>query len=230
MASIALSRNKNDVTETTAQIKTTLSGFSLPSNTNTTKYTLDKQYYTVSSVPSGIIWNVSNNTINISGLDEGKDYNITISYKIEYTIDYYEWQTSEDGKGGSYVWVDSDAKTRSASNTIDIYTHPGSFSMGATSDSNSSNNIITNILTKEKIDEWIQHYQKAYHWHNQNNTNYSVDLNITRDETIKATWFNKCMIAMNVFDNKNYKTDYKGGINGDLITAAAINQMNFSGI
>jgi hypothetical protein len=36
------------------------------------------------------------------------------------------------------------------------------------------------------------------------------------------------MVAMNKL-GKNYKTDYKGGPNGDLITATIINQMNFVG-
>ena len=101
MASIALNWDKNDVNETTAQIKTTLSGFSLPSNTATTKYTLDKQYYTVSSIPSSINWSVSGNIINISRLNKGENYDITISYTIEYTIDYYRWESSEDG---FYKW------------------------------------------------------------------------------------------------------------------------------
>jgi hypothetical protein len=61
--------------------------------------------------------------------------------------------------------VDSDTKTRSASDTVDIYTHPGSFFMDATKVSTSSNNIIANVLTKAKIDDWIEHYKKAYCWY-----------------------------------------------------------------
>ena len=48
--------------------------------------------------------------------------------------------------------------------------------MGATTDSNSSNNIIANVLTTEKINQWIDHFQKAYHWYNQSNNNYNTSL------------------------------------------------------
>lgn len=120
--------------------------------------------------------------------------------------------------------------------TIDIYTHPGSFSMNATSNSNSSNDIIANVLTADRInDEWIPYFKKVYHWYNQNDNNYRYinDLYVEENEPIKAKWFNNCMKAMNSV-GKNFPTNYKGPSEGDevgdLITADAVNQMNFSGI
>jgi hypothetical protein len=156
---------------------------------------------------------------------------VEIDCRIIYRVDYYKFVTTGTGETATTTreWVESKTETSSAqSNSVDIYFHPGVFDMGATSDSKSSNNIIANVLTKSKIDSWIAHFQKAYHWKNQSNTNYDVDLSVTANTPVTATWFNKCMVAMNEF-GKNYKTNYKGGSNGDIITATLINQMNFSG-
>lgn len=236
MASIKIDRSRATVNETTATITITPSGFSLPGGPNdrpTAYSNMQYQYKTKNNTN----WQDSN-VITINKIGNNCEQQIEVQCRISYIKSNYTWiPPVKDPETGvtitSGYWKLQSTSTEysdSIDEIIPIYFHPGTFSMNATSDSNSSNNIIANVLTKQKIDEWIGHYQKAYHWYNQNNTNYSIDLSIAKDETIKATWFNKCMTAMNVFDNKNYKTDYKGGVNGDLITAVAINQMNFSGI
>ena len=54
-----------------------------------------------------------------------------------------------------------------------VYTHPGPFNIGASAVSSSSNNIIANVLTADKINnEWIPHFQKAYHWKKQHQSGY----------------------------------------------------------
>ena len=230
MASIALSRNKNDVNETTAQIKTTLSGFSLPSNTATTKYTLDKQYYTVSSIPSGINWSVSGNIINISRLNKGKNYNITISYKIEYTIDYYEWKTSEDGTSGSYIWVGSDTETRSASNTADIYTHPGAWHW---EDYISKNDIIEEKLTHTLVNQWVDHLAAWKSWDTQAyqysayddyyNPNNGTGYRVNSKDIIYLQWFNNCARAHPRASTISHNN------NEDIISVSRLSTLDFNG-
>ena len=106
--------------------------------------------------------------------------------------------------------------------------------MEASSSSNSSNNIIANVLTTDKINRWINHFQKAYHWYNQNGDNYSTSLlQIPNDKIISANWFNACMDAMRAVGHTEAQTiKVRGAIDnppGDLITADLINQMNFFG-
>lgn len=225
---MGLSRNRDDIKETSGTIHYS-TNFNIDWPTGSYNHTTS-----YSGTICGIQVYDIDGSVTVFNLDKGIPYsysNNTIT--CHYSYNYKVTITGTDAQGkptSTEVEKSGSGQIKNDLGSITIYTHPGSFSMDATSDSNSSNSIIANVLTKEKIDKWIQHYQKAYHWYNQNNINYSIDLSITKDESIKATWFNKCMTAMNVFDNKNYKTDYRGGANGDLITAAAINQMNFSGI
>jgi hypothetical protein len=100
--------------------------------------------------------------------------------------------------------------------------------MGATSNSNSKYNIIKNVLTVDNIDNWITHYQKAYHWLNQSDANYNIDLSVELDEPVSAIWFNKCLTAMNKFPSHNFDM-VSGGPNGTIISADIINQLNFAG-
>ena len=235
MASIIINRSRTTVNETTAIITITPSGFSLPGGPNdrpTAYSNMQYQYKT-----NNTNWQNSNK-ITISKIGSNCEQYVEVQCRISYTISNYTWiPPVKDPETGititSGYWQLQSTSTGYSNPPIEekipIYFHPGSFSMEATSDIDSSNNIIANVLTKEKIDRWIEHFQKAYHWHNQNNNNYNIDLSVIENKPIEAAWFNKCMIAMNTFDNKNYKTDYQGGPNGDLITAAAINQMNFSG-
>ena len=230
MASIALSRNKNDVNETTAQIKTTLSGFSLPSNTATTKYTLNKQYYSVSSIPSNINWNVSGNTINISGLNKGENYDITISYTIEYTIDYYRWESSEDGIGGSYIWVNKESKTRSASDIIDIYTHPGAWHW---LDYISKNDIIEKKLTHTLVNQWVDHLAAWKSWDTQKDQNSAYDdyynpnngtgYRVNSEDIIYLQWFNNCARAHPRASTISHNN------NEDIISVDRFSTLDFNG-
>lgn len=151
-------------------------------------------------------------TASFSNLKEGNSYNI--SGYCEVTIQSQD----ENGK-----W--SEEKKNVEIKSFSIYTHPGKFEMGATKDSNSPDNIIANILTTDKINRWINHFQKAYHWYYQDDDNYDTSLlQIPNDKIVSANWFNACMDAMNIF-GKGYSHIKKG----DLITASLINQMNFTG-
>ena len=97
--------------------------------------------------------------------------------------------------------------------------------MEASSVSTSTKNIIANVLTQEKITNWITHFQKAYHWYNQNNNNYDKtdSLQIPNNKIVSASWFNACMDAMRAVGHSEASTKKVSGANinppGDLITA-----------
>ena len=136
----------------------------------------------------------------------------------------------------TYTVTDSDGKettkteTKTVSSSITVYTHPGVFEMGASSDSISQNNIIKNVLTVNNINNWINHYQKAYHWLKQSGSDYSVDLSVKSNDPITAEWFNKCLTAMNLFYSEYDQLPFvQGGPSGTIISANIINQLNFNG-
>ena len=164
MATISLSHDKDDVKSTTAQITTKLSNFSLPNDTNTVKYNITNEGYDVTYSPdAGVTWTENQSNIKLKGLKEGVGYKVTITYTVNYTITYYMYNPPKEGETeGSYSQIGSTSDSLSDSDTTYVYTHPGKFEMKATKSSDSSNNIIKNVLTKEKIDDWISHYQKAY--------------------------------------------------------------------
>ena len=170
----------------------------------------------------------SSGTVTVRSLNRGQANTITGRITCFYKYDTTSTTTNADGSTTTTTTTHSDFATSSVG-SITVYTHPGAFSMGASSDSGSSNNIIANVLTKSKIDSWISHFQKVYHWKKQSSTNYNVNLSVSVNASITAEWFNKCMVAMNAI-GKNYRTNYQGGPEGDIITANIINQLNFSGI
>lgn len=149
-----------------------------------------------------------------------------ISGSITCTYKYDVITTNADGSTSKTTHTGSQTVSLG---TLTVYTHPNTFTMGASTDSNSPNSIICNVLSKAKIDAWITCFQKAYHWKTQQGTNYGVDLTVKQEEPVTAQWFNKCMVAMNLLGKGSYKTDYQGGPQGDLITATAINQLNIYG-
>lgn len=169
-------------------------------------------------------------SVTITGLKSGTHYQFDgeITYK-------YKWVSGKDENGNAIYSNDSKKYTDS----IDIYTHPGKFEMGATINTSSNKNIIANVLDSEIINnEWIPHFQAAYCWYKQNDINYSP-ANITYDyssnsnnggmkvkqnDPISAEWFNNCMEGMEEFGKT---VDYVS--KNELITADLINQMNFSG-
>lgn len=134
-----------------------------------------------------------------------------------------------------YQEIDSEGNlqnpTISASGTlkIDVYTHPGAFYFNASSDKNSDNNIIANVLTVDKINRWAEHFNKAYHWYYQSGNNYSdlKSLKVFSGDLITAKWYNNCAIAMGEI-GRSYTT-VTGGNNGTVISAQLINDLNFYG-
>lgn len=111
-----------------------------------------------------------------------------------------------------------------------IYTHPGPFHFNA-----SKNNIITNVLTKEKITDWLNHYKKGFHWFYQStdNDNYLANLTTTVNNSLNkgivtAEWYNACARAMGEI-GKNYYT-VEGGADGTVIYAWYINALDFDGM
>ena len=184
----------------------------------------DKSY---SGSIGGTSVNSSSGTVTVYSLSVGQANTITGSITCYYKYDTTSTVTNANGSTTTITTTHSTSTTSSVGSII-VYTHPGAFSMNASSDTNSSNNIIINVLTKSKIDSWIAHFQKAYHWKKQSANDYNIDLGVKINEPISAEWFNKCMVAMNKL-GKDYKTDYKGGPNGDIITASIINQLNFTG-
>lgn len=186
----------------------------------------------------------SQGTHTFTGLNQGASNVLEATVKVSYSIKTgsRSWITSGyyEGEGEDKVWVDtshwsdwsysySTGSFNSVSDSETVYTHPGAFEMGATSNSNSNYNIIKNVLTKNNIDKWIAHYQKAYHWLNQSSANYSADvLSVKVGDAVSATWFNKCLTAMKEFPNHDFDL-VSGGPNGTIISADIINQLNFAG-
>ena len=206
----SLSTNRNSVSENQATIKYSVS-----------TYTGDSVSYSWdfgSSSQNGSV------TINIYPNFEGYDdfsakCTIKVGTKTETTTGEGENQKTEISWSYEYYYE---------SDSIRVYAHPGSFSMGASSSSSSSNNIIANVLTTEKINKWINHVQKAYHWYNQSGTNYNTTpLQIPSNKIVSHTWFNACMDAMRAVGHSDASAVKVNS--GDLITADLINQMDFSG-
>lgn len=159
-------------------------------------------------------------SVTIANLERGSSYSytnnyITCNYSYNYKYIAEETKYGVDENGNSTSWTEKVEKegtgTGSVKNDLEnitIYTHPGPFSMGAVQynpDKNQTgdNTIISKILAKENIDKWIAHYNKVYHWWNQSNSNYPIDLSVVSNSPITAIWFNKCIDAMNVF-GRNY--------------------------
>ena len=153
--------------------------------------------------------------IKVESLKKGAENKIQGYVQLSYD---YNVQSFDGIITVKTVKVNSDVAT------LPVYTHPGAFSIGAV-----PGETIANILTESKINDWIIHFQRAYRWKLQNDVNYPINLSVSQGELITANWFNRCMTAMNEFD-RNYRTNYRGGPEGDIITAATINQLNFFGI
>lgn len=132
------------------------------------------------------------------------------------------------------IQSDESTTTYTEQGNIKIFLHPGSFSMGAEQYNPDENQIgdktiISNILTKEKIDKWAERYNKVYRWWNQNENDYD-NLNllkVNKGEPVTAEWYNNCIAALNEVREKQY---YLPTVNkDDLITAEIINRLSFKG-
>ena len=168
-------------------------------------------------------------SFSIDDLKKGKSYKIYAEVVIVVSTKHEEIITNEDGSQTTKeYWTDKEIYE---DDHITIYTHPGSFEIGAEKDK-----LIKDVLNEDNIDNWITHFQKVYHWFEQDNEDYEKtdSLKIPEDKIISAKWFNACMDAMRTVGHDEEDAKYvKGAINdppGDLITAEAINRMNFSGI
>ena len=180
-------------------------------------------------------------SVTIRNLALGNSYsysgNIYCTYYYDYWVEEEKITTDSEGNSTSTTeWVKytTTATVSSGTASITIYTHPGILSTGATSIpdyTNNDKNIIANVLSENWINNtWIPHFEKAYKWWYQDDVTYSNinDLRVIQNNPITAIWFNNCMKAMNVF-GKNYRENYEGGPQGDIIYASTINQLNFSG-
>lgn len=205
--------SRRNVGETNAKISY-IADFNI-SGVTFTRYVLTIQLLNGTIVYSDTVYSTSG-TIKVIYLSKGAENIMTAKMTGYYTY------TTTDELGNLITKTGN--TTISTNTNLYIYTHPGSFSMGATQDS-----FIHKTMTKDKIDEWVKHFSKVYHWYNQNDEDYSKisDLQVTSGDPITAEWFNACMRAMN-FVGKDYSY-VTGGPNGTIITAEIINQLNFSG-
>lgn len=238
MPSITVSRSRHTIGEKSGVITITPFGFSLPTSSDTIIYSNMQYWYRVDSNSWG-----SNNVISVPKTSTSSQQNITAECIISYTKvvrqyvpPVYDPVTGVLISKGYYKVISSSTEYGSSvSQSLILYFHPGVFNIGAT-----QNALIKDILTAETIKKWAEHFQDAYHWHNQKSDNYipatqtypnnKEGLRVVANNPICAEWFNNCMKAMNIFDNKNFKTTYKGGADGDLISATVIKQLNFEGI
>lgn len=239
MPSITVSRSRHTIGEKSGVITITPFGFSLPTSSDTIIYSNMQYWYRVDSNSWG-----SNNVISVPKTSTSSQQSITAACIISYTKvvrqyvpPVYDPVTGALISEGYYKVISSSTEYGSSvSQSLILYFHPGVFNMGAT-----QNALIKDVLTEETVNKWAEHFQEAYHWHNQKSDNYipatqfyhpkdnKVGLQVTKNSPICAEWFNNCMKAMNVF-GKGYPTNYAGGPDGTIITAALINQMNFSGL
>jgi hypothetical protein len=114
---------------------------------------------------------MSSNSITIT-VNKDNDFSktITVYCRISYTKTTQSWIPATETSTGYWgTGTDSLETSNAQSSTVTIYYHPGKFSMGAKSGidyPNSSDSIIANILDSDIINnEWIPHFQKAYHWY-----------------------------------------------------------------
>ena len=222
-----LSRNKNDIKETEANIHFKINNYEGDKVGYIWKFYCDNNY--IEQIEE------QNGTIEINELNKGTSYFIEGKCTIRVGTKYEIKDPVTNEGTGKY---DYDYETYYENDSVNIYTHPGSFSMGAKSYQdypNDSNSIIANVLTTKKVNQWINHFQKVYHWYNQNNNDYdTLLLQIPDNKIITATWFNACMDAMREVGHRESETTKVKGARsnppGDIITADLINQMNFSGI
>lgn len=233
MSLILYKPSRQDVGETTVQIEYE-TDFNFPDTTYQINY-----YGTISGKTIRTTVYGNNNidgTVDIGGLRSGIEETIYGDMSCNYYYTSRTYIPPTETTEGYYQTNYHEGSKSSNTVSVSFFTHPGSFDMEASSSSNSSNNIIANVLTADRINnEWIPRFKKVYHWYNQNDNNYRYinDLYVEDNEPIKAKWFNDCMKAMNSV-GKNFPTNYKGPSEGDevgdLITATAINQLNFTGI
>ena len=98
-------------------------------------------------------------TVTVTNLQRGS--NNSISYNITLKKWYTLAVPTETGyveDGGHTVY------TPVFTGSLTVYTHPGTFSFNASADSDSSNNIIANVLTANNVNNWAEHFNKVYKW------------------------------------------------------------------
>lgn len=150
----------------------------------------------------------------------------TLSINISCTCNYSIIHTSIDADGHENSWTEIKTSSTVDNLSLTVYTHPGSWEWGAV-----QGNTISKCLTAAKDEQWIDHFQKVYHWFTQSNKNYSFDINITNGDLVTASWYNDRAKALNsIRDSSQQIETVSGGPNGDSITAKVINKLNFNGV
>lgn len=159
-------------------------------------------------------------TITNTDVSAGNHYVISVRCDVSYK---YKDTDNEGNLQEKILYAEGDPIT------FNVYTHPGAFSFNASSDPNSINNIIANVLTADKISKWADHFNKAYHWYYQTGNNYGnlSGLKVSSNDVITANWYNNCARAMGQI-GRSY-TIVSGGSNGTVISAQLINDLNFYG-
>lgn len=230
MATITLSKNRQDIGINQCEIHATLSGFSIPLDTKTEKYSANGEGYKVEINDLNYNnWTEEYNIITIKGLNSGSSYEIKITYQINYTITYYKWQG--EGEVGSYVPTgETGSGSISASAQIDVYTRPSNFTSW---DNLKSGNIIeskTEGVSAKDVNDFITKLSQYHSWYAQSNwyNSYNSTYNHSNNKKgwrinengdwIYADWYNHLVKHINEYFIKELPT-VTGGANGTLITA-----------
>lgn len=162
-------------------------------------------------------------------VNAGKQYTVSGTLTCEYT--YSRTVQTDEGPVTQY----GNDSIEEEFDSLVVYTHPGEFTMDAKRD-----DPIYRVLTRDKVVDWIAHFQKAYRWKIQKEKTYNDIINgktfeehmgqVEVNNPITAEWFNACMAAMRKigYTGDKYSHTYTGGPNGDIITAETINLMNIS--
>ena len=238
--SLSLDASRSSVKETAATIYYSATFSGIPSKAYNISYSGSILCKSVSN--ADLIWsksvdsNISSGSVYFSNLSTGESYIIS-SNGITCSYNYDTEVPSTDPETGEPITtiVTNSGSASSGSNSITIYTHPGSFSFGATNDPQDSKSIIANVLSADYINKkWILHFQDVYHWYTQDGDDYVASgLTVKSGDPITAEWFKNCLTAMNAV-GKNYPVEdinkIKGGSDGTIISADLINKLNFSGI
>ncbi len=221
-----------DVNETTAYIHYKVDMPTFPSGS---KETSERFFITVGNQPEIETKTANTGTVCVTNLERGKAQQVYGSAKIKK---YYKTERIVLGADGKYTTEDVEhIEWEYEDTSVWVYTHPGPFHFNASSDPKSSNNIIANVLTKEKITNWLNHYKKVFYWYYKDDNDESRNKYLQKltqtinesleNEIITAKWYNACIEAMGKI-GKTYSSVI-GGANGTVISAELINILDFNG-
>lgn len=151
-----------DITSTKATFKVNLD------NTDGYNGEVGEYYFSIYFIINDKVWAESRPiTCVVDNLDIGSKNSISIKAYAERWNRKYNADGTPAYDSSGFPKYEYAYTTLIDSLTLNIYTHPGAFDkFQASTISNQNNNIIKNVLTASRVNDWVDHFQKVYHWYN----------------------------------------------------------------